>query len=168
MGDCSARERLEALIAAHGDEVYRFCLGMLRDHHDAQDACQDAFLRAYRSLDRFREESSLRTWVMRIALNVCRDQKRSAWFKRIILKDAPEGDAQSWIHGQAARDIWYMVDTLPKRQREVVLLYYQQGFTCDEVGKMLRMPKGSVSSNLKRARQRLAQMLGGETYAQEK
>lgn len=163
MQQLSTAERLEALIAERGDEIYRYCLGILRNHHSAQDATQEAFLRAYRGLSKFREDSSMRTWIMRIAINACRDQQRSAWWKRnIVVAEVPEIDA--WPSDPRAQEIWLVVDALPAKQREAILLYYYHGFSSAEIGVMLHIPKGSVCSNLQRAREKMAKMLGGTAH----
>lgn len=157
----SAAERLELLIAEQGDEIYRYCYGVLRNHHAAQDAAQEAFLRAYRGLSAFREDSLMRTWVMRIAINACRDQQRTAWWRRVVVvADPPE--RETTIEDADTQEIWLAVNELPVKQREIILLYYYHGFSSTEIGTMLHMPKGTVCSYLKRARSELATMLGGQ------
>ena len=159
----SAAERLELLIAEQGDEIYRYCLGILRNHHAAQDAAQEAFLRAYRGLHTFREESQMRTWVMRIAINACRDMQRTAWWKNVVtVAELPE--TEQMTPDAQAQEIWLAVDTLPARQREIILLYYYHGFTSAQISSLLHMPKGTVCSYMKRARAELARKLGGQFY----
>ena len=74
-----ARDRLalERLLTPHERPLYTLCLGILRNRDDAEDAVQEAFLRALRAMPTFRGDSSVRTWLQRIAVNVCLDWKRA-------------------------------------------------------------------------------------------
>ena len=66
------------------------CCAILRDRALAEDAVQETFLKAYKTLDTFRKESSEKTWLMRIAINTCRDFRRSAWFRYLDRRVTPE------------------------------------------------------------------------------
>src|SRR5256885_16267234 len=73
-GDTAA---MEDLLGAHERPIFALCCGVLGNSHDAEDAVQESFLRALRALPRFRGESGVRTWLYRIALNVCLEWKRT-------------------------------------------------------------------------------------------
>ena len=116
-------EGLEAWLDQYGDQLLRLCTLYLKDVHLAEDAVQDTFLKAWRSREQFRGESSAKTWLTRIAINVCKGYLRSPWKRR-----REPADIMDQLPAPAAglRD-----DTLPKAimrlsrpYREVILLHY--------------------------------------------
>lgn len=87
-------ECFEKLVAEYQTQLRRLCCVLLKDIHLAEDAVQETFLKAYRSMGEFRNDSSERTWLTRIAVNTCRDLMRSRWFRQIDrsvkIEDLPE------------------------------------------------------------------------------
>lgn len=89
--------RLEDWMRTYGTAILRTCFVILSDAREAEDAMQDTFLRAWRAMDTFeqRNGASVKTWLMRIAINVCRDYQRKRWFRHIdmrhALEDLPQG-----------------------------------------------------------------------------
>ncbi len=85
------------LMARFGTDVYRTCFVYLSDAHLAEDAMQETFLKAYKARKSFRGQASPSTWLMRIAINVCKDMRRGSWFRhvdrKISLDDLPETEA---------------------------------------------------------------------------
>lgn len=156
--------RIEELIDLYGDSVLRLCLLYLGDRQLAEDAFQETFLKAWKKWDSFRGESSVKTWLMHIAVNVCRDMLRSGWFRMMrrsrpadsLFDLAAPGDVQEEA---AVRDA---VLRLPGIYREAVVLYYDQGMKTAEIAQALGLPQASVSTRLRRARALLANMLKGE------
>ncbi len=73
MTDTGRSEELERLMDWYGDEIKRFCTLQLKDSFQAEDAAQDTFVKAWKALDTFRNDSSEKTWLIRIAVNTCRD-----------------------------------------------------------------------------------------------
>ncbi len=69
------------LVETHGDSLLRMCCLYLNDRHLEEDAVQDTFVKAYRSLARFRGDCSEKTWLMRIAINTCKNYRRSPWHR---------------------------------------------------------------------------------------
>ena len=90
MTDTGYSEILENLMEQYGDEIKRFCTLQLRDRFQAEDAAQDTFVKAWKALDTFRNESSQKTWLMHIAVNVCRDYQRTGWFRHMNRSLTPE------------------------------------------------------------------------------
>ena len=84
--------RLEAWLTAYGDAVLRMCFIYLADRQLAEDALQDTFLKAWRRMDscEARSGASAKTWIMRIAINTCKDYRRSAWFRHVDMEKAIE------------------------------------------------------------------------------
>lgn len=153
-------EELSRLVSTYQTELLRFCYAYLHDQALAEDAVQDTFLKAYRTLDRFRADSSEKTWLMKIAVNTCRDVRRSAWFRyvnRAITPDMlPEPSEPT-----AYRDLEVTAEimSLPIKLREAILLYYYQNVSIDEMAAILGITQQGASARLKRAREKLRPIL---------
>lgn len=161
----SPEDTLRRLMAEHEIPLRRLCCIYLRDEQLAADAVQETFLKAYLALDRFRGEASEKTWLTRIALNVCHSMRRSGWMRfidrRVTLDKLPESAAAS-DYGMA--ELTLDVMRLPPKLLDVVLLHDYQGFTVREAGEMLGIPYQTVISRLKTAHTRLQIELKGGTY----
>ena len=138
-------EGLEAWLDQYGDQLLRLCTLYLKDVHLAEDAVQDTFLKAWRSREQFRGESSAKTWLTRIAINVCKGYLRSPWKRR--------------------REPADIMDQLP--YREVILLHYYQQLKAREIAQLLHIPLSTVTVRLSRARQQLRDELKGWYYDEE-
>lgn len=164
MGPDSIREeKLSRLMERYEKELLRMCCVYLRDVDMAEDAVQETFIKAYNAMDAFRGECSERTWLARIAVNTCKDMRRSAWYRfvdrRVTLDSLPEPIAPA--SGESIR-LTETIMRLPRKDMEVLLLYYYQGMTMEEIGQTLHISAAGVSGRLKRARARLKDMMKGE------
>lgn len=157
-----SEERFVKMVQANQGTLVRLCYVYLRDEDQARDAVQETFLKAYRSWNNFREDSSEKTWLTHIAINVCRDMCRSAWFKHVDRRITPE-DLPPPALPVAPEDLELMcaVLSLPLRLREVVHLYYWQEMHQEDIGQMLGIRTSTVSVRLKQARDRLRVVLEG-------
>lgn len=159
----SEEEReLTRLMETYGGMLVSLCATALRDSHLAQDATQETFLKAYRHLSQLARADSERAWLIRIALNTCRDYQRTWWARhvdrRVPLELLPEAGAED-----ASRDILDQVRRLPRGEREAVLLHYWQGMDADEIAAALGVNRATVYRKLNKARARLRlEMEGGE------
>lgn len=150
----------ERLVREHQAALLRTCFLCLRDRAAAEDAVQETFVKAYRSMDSFRGECAERTWLVKIAMNVCRDLRRSAWFRftdrRVTPEMLPEASAPC---SQQDEELTAAVLRLPVKEREAVLMYYYHGMTTVEISEALGVAQSSVSGRLQRARQKLRDAL---------
>lgn len=149
------------LMTQYEREILRTCYVLLQDRQLAEDAVQETFLKAYLHLENFRGESDEKTWLMRIAINVCNDQRRSRWFRFTDRRVTPEmlPDDHCTFHDSALADA---VLRLPHKQKQAVLLYYYHGMTLEETAAALGIRPASVSLRLKRARAQLKNLLEGD------
>ena len=162
----SREERLIALVDSYQDTLLKICFVYLRDQDLARDAVQETFLKAYRGLDAFRGESSEKTWLIRIAVNVCRSMTRSAWFRRVDRRVTPEElPVSAEERDEEALDVMAAVLKLPVKYREAVTLYYWQDMTVQEIAFAVGAAQSTVSERLKKARRMLRAALEGRNQA---
>ncbi len=160
-GPCrDEEEKLETLMETYGTHVKRLCCLYLRDSSLAEDAAQETFIKAWRSLASFRGESSERTWLLRIAVNTCRDALRTSWFRRLDRRVTPE-ELPLVSPGPQEPALAQAITRLHARDREVILLRYYEQLSPDEIAHMLRQPLNTVKSRLARAKKKLKQLLEG-------
>src|SRR5277367_329032 len=150
-------EAFETLLAAYQDKVFRLCYSMLGDRAQAEDAAQESFLRIWKAMDRYRGESALGTWIFSITRNVC----LTAISKRRRPAPIEEAEAERAAPDAPDRqpDIFQLVDQLPANYRQVVMLFYMEDRSYEQVANMLDIPLGTVKTHLHRARQQLAMMM---------
>ena len=156
----SSRPKLERLMEQYGSSLLRMCALYLKDADLAQDAVQETFIRAYRHIEDYRGESSERTWLMAIAINVSRDMLRTAWFRHqsrsTDIDTLPEKPAEFEFPDNT---VLTEVMHLPAKYREVVLLRYYEGLKLKEVASALGLSDGRVRSRLNKANEFLRDRL---------
>ena len=158
-----ARTRqLETWVAQYGESVLRLCFALLGDRALAEDASQETFLKAWRSMTRFerRRGCSDKTWVLRIAVNVCRDFSRMPWRRHVDLSRALE-DLPPATLGITHEERLLFLDVLrlPEKYKQVVLLCDVQQLTLEEAAKALSIPRSTAHHRLQRAHALLREAL---------
>jgi len=167
-GDISA---FEEILLRHQDKIYNLCRRMLGNSHDAEDAAQDVFLKAYQNLNRFKPESSLHTWLFRIAVNTCIDYKRKPFFESLF-KTSTEGDVfvierpadspspdRLYESKQIDDAIQLALSRLSAKLRVVIVLKEIEGLPYDKIAEVLDVSIGTVKSRISRAREELKEFL---------
>lgn len=159
---------LRELIDQHKDRLFAFIWRMVRDHHDAEDICQDAFLKAFASLSSFSSEYRFSTWLFTIAYRVCLNKMRR---KRALTGEvdfaalpmegsmAPGTVLESEDAARVKELIWTSVEQLTPPQRACTLLFYRHEMSCQEIARIVQLPLATVKSHLHRARAKLREML---------
>jgi len=135
-------------------DVLRLCCFYLGSRADGEDAAQETYLKAWRYLDRFqgREACTVKSWLLKIACNVCRDQLRRAWRKHEVVQDDFSTFDQA---SESDRDLILDVMRLPEKYRAAVLLTYLQRLTLRETADILRVSPSTVSRRLDKAKEML-------------
>ncbi len=162
-------DRFERIVVPHLDAAYTLARYLLRDQHDAQDAVQDAVLRALRYFETYREGDA-RAWLLTIVRNCCLTRHRKAQVERANIAFVEDVDV---VHEGAGRAtdaraveqseraaLQRALDGLPAEFREVIVLREVQGLSYREISDVVGVPIGTVMSRLARARRRLASALG--------
>ncbi|MGI6688904.1 MAG: sigma-70 family RNA polymerase sigma factor [Christensenellales bacterium] len=154
-------QKLEAWLTAYGDAVLRMCFVYLSDRTLAEDALQDTFLKVWRRMDSFegRNEASAKTWIMRIAINTCKDYRRSAWFRHVDMAKAIEDMPLSAPDTtDESRALFMDVMRLPDKLKQVILLYYFHNLTMAETAEALGISRQAVQYRLNKAYQLLGDL----------
>ena len=161
ISECGETMDLAGLLEEHGDHLLRLCTLYLGDRSQAEDAVQDTFLRALRAWPGFRGDCAVETWLVRIAINVCKDYLRSAWNRRVsvveALNEIPAAEDSPHEDDTLLREIM----NLKPKYKEVILLFYYQDMKISEIARVLDAPESTVSVRLKRAREQLKKRLEG-------
>lgn len=153
----TARDQwLEEAMAQWEVPLLRTCCLLLRDAALAEDAVQETFLKAWRAYDDYRRQASEKTWLMRIAVNTCRDMLRGGWFRRmdhrVDMAELPEPAAP---FAEPDDEVTRAILSLPNALRQVVTLRYYQGLSVQEVADVLRIHRRTVHYRLDKAERAL-------------
>ncbi|NBI08485.1 sigma-70 family RNA polymerase sigma factor [Colidextribacter sp. OB.20] len=160
MGVCS-REEIEAVYRRNFKLVYQVCLVLMKSVSDAEDAAQTVFRRVLERGEVFRDPEHEKAWLIVTARNECRDQLKHWW--RRGRADPSALDGLIWEDPREG-DVWEQVAALPEKHRLVLFLHYYQGYSTDEIAKMLGENPSTVRSRLVQARKKLKIRLEAEGY----
>ena len=157
------------LIERHQGHIFNLCYRMLRQFEEADDATQDTFLNAYRSLKRFRGDARLKTWLCRIARNECLNRLRHenmASLDQLLTTDYSFQIADSTpsplelIEQQETQSIVHeAINKLPHSYRLAITLFHLNGLTYEEISQVMEIPMGTVKTHIFRARELLKSKL---------
>ena len=155
-------EEFERIMREYQDRIFRLAWSILRDRAAAEEAAQDALLRVWKGLPRFRGTSSLSTWIYAITRNACisrLERRRVAVFsiEQPATRRAAESAGASAIFTAPVVDVEELLDHLPAKYRQAVVLFYMQEKSYKEVAQMLGLPEGTVKTYLFRARRSMAE-----------
>ncbi len=158
-------QELERWMDLYGRDVMNTAYAYVKNYHQAQDITQDVFLRAFVKRDTFRGQSSIRTWLLTITVNRCKDHLRS-WAQRHEIQDDGSivyveslSDTERQAMARVERDeLWRALGQLPVKLREVLVLYYLQDLSGREIAQVLKTTEANVRTRLRRARQQLKEI----------
>jgi RNA polymerase sigma-70 factor (ECF subfamily) len=171
------RAAFTALMERYQARAYTVAFGIVRSRDDALDVVQDAFIKVHRSLDRFQGQSTFYTWLYRIVVNLCIDQRRKRARSRTEVMDntapehvnrAAEFDGthrpgtkpnQNAEDRELGRHIQAAMEQLTENHRAILLLREVDGLSYDELAQVLEISKGTVMSRLFHARQNMQRLL---------
>jgi RNA polymerase sigma-70 factor (ECF subfamily) len=169
-GSTRASERRAAIVElmhAHGDAVLGFCIRVLRDRDQAEDARQQTFLEAYRDFDRFQDRSSRRAWLFGIAAHRCMDmirKRRAGWIQSdddavVNSHDPARGPSEQLEHAQLTAALEACMTSLPHEVRMMVLLRFQTDLTYEQLAGQLATRADALQMRVTRALSKLRRCL---------
>ena len=162
MSEAEFSQWFDALYTRYATDVIRVSYFYLGDRGKAEDVCHDAFVSLFVNRPVL-EEGHEKAWLLKVAMNRCRDIWRSAWVRRVIsgspVFEMIPGPDTIGQHMEKV-EVLSAVHGLPAEFREIFILYYYQGYGIGEIAKILDVPEGTVSSRLSRGRKNLEYVLG--------
>ena len=163
----------EELYKAHCPRVTRLCRLLLRDPFEAEEVEQEVFLKMFRQYQTQSRPEDWGAWLTRVTVNACHDRRRSAWWKwwrssngayrEMEHQSRDRTPEQELLGREELARIWRSFGELSPRQREVFALRHVEGWSTEEVAKVLGLSSGSVKRHLFRAVCQLRKTLGGRS-----
>lgn len=170
-------EQLEKFMNEYGDALFRMCYLYLKDYQLAQDAVQETFIKAMKAYDSFEHRSSEKTWLIRIAINCCKNIMRSRWFqlrkndtgdfREDYLRKQEKTDMDPIDHLLEKNSISSAVMKLSTNDRQMIVLYYYQGLSAKEIAAVTGKTENAIAQRLNRARGRMKKILTEAGYGEE-
>jgi len=162
-------EAFESLVRRYRNEVYGLCWYFTRNREDAWDLSQEVFIKAWRALNRFRGDSSFKTWLMRIAANHCKDHLKKRRLDTASFDDAlqaPDTESsanpsETAVSNELGAAIDAAVQQLPAKHQMAFVLREYKGLSYQEMAEVMQCNVGTVMSRLFNARKRLQELLAG-------
>jgi RNA polymerase sigma factor (sigma-70 family) len=160
-------EKVKWLMKTYGNDVVRIAYTYLKQKEMAEDVAQEVFIKCYEKMDTFRNESSYKTWLIRITVNRCKDVLKSWSYKNLLITDFFKSNQAFTspgyeIFGNEENEfISKQVVKLPVKLREVIILFYYQGFSVEEISEMLKINSNTVKTRLHRGRLKLKESFEG-------
>lgn len=159
---------IETLMRKYGNDVLRTAYMYVKDNHLAEDIFQEVFIKVNQKLSTFQGSSSIKTWIIRITINTCKDYLKSAWNQRVVPMSEYEENTLSSDDDFSAveqedenRLIRDSVMNLPDKYKDILLCVYFQDMTISEAATMLQIAEGTAKSRLSRAKEKLKLCLEG-------
>lgn len=167
------RQEFISIYEEHKSMVYNLCLNYLKNKEDAEEIVQDVFIKVFEKLDSFKGESSLKTWVYRITINLCKDKiksrsrkKRGFLFGGIFNADEQlEHLSIEFNHPgvlledkEALEALFNVIDQLPPNQKTAILLRSTEHLSIKEIAEVMNMSEKAVESLLSRAKKSLKEI----------
>ena len=159
---------IETLMRKHGNEVLRTAYSYVKDKFTAEDIFQEVFIKVYKNLENFRDESDIKTWIIRITINTAKDYLKSAYSRKVVpmmeFKEdqlVSENDFEEIENRDRDEQVRKTVMSLPEQYREVLLCVYYHEMSVADTAKSLGIAEGTVKSRLSRARDMMKNKLEG-------
>ena len=148
------------LVECYSDMILRLSRSYLKSRQEAEDICQDVFLKYISKNIKFQSKEHEKAWMIRTTINACKDTLKSAYHKRMVVTEQlwegiPQDEDAFWEVREA-------VFALPAKYRNIIYLYYFEGYSTKEIAKMLIKTQNAVSLSLGRGRRALREMLENE------
>ena len=153
------KEQFVQQIRQYMDMIFRLAFNCLKSQADADDVTQTVLLRLYETEKVFDNEDHIKHWLVRVTLNECKKHWRSPWNRT----EEYENYVSTLVFDEPQySDLFEAIMGLDTKYRIVIYLYYYEGYSIEEIAGLLRLPRGTVGTRLKRAREQLKQKLSEE------
>ncbi len=155
MDENTRREKLEELMKTYSNKIFNFFYYSIGNREEAKDLLQEVFFKVYKGLPHFKGESSIYTWIYRIAINTLRTYLKKQKFRRYLsFEKVPEENHPGYDPPSKPSLILHeILKKMPADFKEVILLYYYEEYGIKEISEILGIPEGTVKSRLFRGRE---------------
>jgi RNA polymerase sigma-70 factor, ECF subfamily len=151
---------LNEIMARYGQDVIQLVYSYVRNQAIAEDLTQEIFVKCYKSLHTYKQNSKIKTWLSRIAINHCKDYLRSWHHRKVMVSDqladitgaSGQNVEQTILTQEADNELSNAVLTLPMKYREVIYLFYFEEMTLKEIELVLGINHNTIKSRLRRAK----------------
>ena len=161
-------QRFSHWIEKYSDTILRTCFIYLSDQSQAEDATQDTWIKVWNHMKDFEHQGVIneKAWLLRIAINTCKDYRRTSWFRHIDRRQALEDLPPRLVSVEPEdHELTMLIMELPGKYKQVILLYYFQGLTMQETANALGISQPTVQRRLKKAEDLLkVSLTGGLTH----
>ena len=158
-GNGSSHNKFEEIYRRNFDMVYRISFSYLKNQTDTEDAAADVFVKLMQKSICFESAEHEKAWLIRATINTCKDILKHWWRRRADIDD---------YENLQGKDPFYIDETLkavmelPARYKDVIYLYYYEGYTTEEIAELLRKPRSTIRNHLSEARKLLRGVLDNE------
>ncbi len=172
-------EAYRYLVLSYSKRLYYYCLKILKNSFDAQDAVQITFIKIHTSVKSFEKRCCLSAWIYKIATNVCLDilrkkqrhqvvslsfEDRDNDFFELPIVDKNSDTEEIFFRKEQSAELYRSIDKLPKIQKELITLRDIKGLSYNDISKKMNLKSGTVKSGLNRARKKLRTILEENNY----
>lgn len=153
---------LDKLMSKYGDYVLRLCVVYLQDYQLAEDAAQETFIKAMKSYNKFRGDASVKTWITKIAINCCKNFRRTNWFRNCrnelsdMMYSGTDDISESIIEKNEVLNALSKLNTL---DRELIVMHYYEELSIEEISNIINRSNNTTRQRLYRARNRIKEIL---------
>jgi RNA polymerase sigma-70 factor (ECF subfamily) len=152
-------QSIDEIYLRHVYMLYRVCYAYLRSHADAEDIVSDVFVKLIRRGTYFQSVEHEKAWLLRVAINLCKDSLKHWWRNREDIDDYCDLESGSMFHEDETLNKVLM---LPERYKAAIYLHYYEGYTTEETAKILRKPHSTIRYHLHMGRKLLKEILENE------
>ena len=158
-GKEASSKSVEEIYRRHFDMVYRVSFSYLKNQSDTEDATADVFAKLMQKSIAFQNAEHEKAWLIRTTINVCKNYLNHWWHNRADIDDYENLQSDDSFHNDETLRI---VMDLPARYKDVIYLYYYEGYTSQEVAEILKKPHSTIRNHLREARNKLRGVLENE------
>ncbi|HEY5560986.1 MAG TPA: RNA polymerase sigma factor [Clostridiaceae bacterium] len=153
------RDNLSEKYSLYGDMLFRICMVYLGNKEDVEEVLQETFIKLIYNPPKFTNTEHEKAWLIRVAINLCKDILRSVWHKRVIKME----DIKSYYDNPIDINIMEEILKLSSKYKAVIQLYYFEDYSVTKISEILKIRESAVKMRLKRGRDILKIQLGGES-----
>ena len=157
--DIARSEWLTHLMNEYGDRLTKLAYTYIKDVGKAQEIVQDVFVTCYEQYEKVRQIEKIKPWLYRVTINRAKDVLRSTWVKRVLLHNALAHEQitsnlteETILQNDEQTTLFHMILALPVKYREVILLFYYEDCSIDDIANTLKVNSNTIKTRLKRGR----------------